>query len=128
MRKRRKQKKWKYYGKIYGYRYSSKPYPVLIPPSPLFFKEVFGMKMWKILAKIDTVNLREKIIEDLEELRRTAHKYATDSSVSPKLREKYMKLETYIAQTLNSILNDYDIAEIKKKLKELRRIAEEMGI
>ncbi|RLE91334.1 MAG: hypothetical protein DRN04_13075 [Thermoprotei archaeon] len=86
--------------------------------------------MLKVLESkpIDTKAVREKMIRNLEQLLDFAHRKATDPELSPKARQSWARLETYIAQTLNSIVNDYDIVSIKKKLEELKKIAEELDL
>jgi len=127
--KRRTKKKWVNY-KIYDSHYITKPYPIggciLTPPSPVSAIST----LLKVLEKpvVDTKAIREKMIRNLEELMDFAHKKSTDPNLSPKARQSWARLEAYIAQTLNSIINDYDIVNIKKKLEELKRLAEELEI
>lgn len=127
--KRRTKKKWSQY-RVYNLSFKTKPYPigehVLTPPSPLSAIS----SMLKVLESkpIDTKAVREKMIRNLEQLLDFAHRKATDPELSPKARQSWARLETYIAQTLNSIVNDYDIVSIKKKLEELKKIAEELDL
>ena len=128
--KRRTRKKWANY-RIYDSKFETKPYPigetVLTPPSPLS-KSIEKMIIVLEHVKVDTKVIREKMIRNLEELMDFAHKKSVDSEISPKARQSWARLEAYIAQTLNSIINDYDIVNIKKKLEELKRIVEETEI
>ncbi|RLC33241.1 MAG: hypothetical protein DRZ76_04550 [Candidatus Nealsonbacteria bacterium] len=87
-----------------------------------------NISVTKFLEKINTEELRERMIEQLRELMDIAHKHSVDEELSVKERQNWARLEAYIAQTLNSIINDYDISNIKKKLNELKKLAEELDL
>jgi len=79
----------------------------------------------KALAGIDTQAKREEAVRKLEELAEMAHKYATDGKLTPSQRLKWARIEAYIYQTINSILREYDQAEIKRRIEELKRMIED---
>jgi len=54
-----------------------------------------------------------------------AHKYATDEKLTAPQRLKWARIEAYIYQTINSILREYDHAQIKKRIEELKQMIED---
>lgn len=80
------------------------------------------------IVGIDTQAKREEAIRRLEELAQMAHKYAVDESLSPSQRLRWARIEAYIYQVVNTVLREYDSAEIKRRIEELRSLIEnELG-
>lgn len=80
------------------------------------------------IVGIDTQAKREEAIRRLEELAQMAHKYAVDESLSPSQRLRWARIEAYIYQVINTVLKEYDSAEIKRRIEELRSLIEnELG-
>ena len=89
-------------------------------------------RFFRVFDDIDTQGKREKNITQLEELAELAHKFAMseseDHKVDVSLRLKWTKVETYIYQTINTIMISYDKVDIRKRLDELKRmIKDELG-
>jgi len=72
--------------------------------------------------QLDTQKIREKLIFDLQTLAEEIHCHATDRRGDGKARREWARLEAYISQTINSIAKQYDVAKIREKLEELRKL------
>jgi len=79
----------------------------------------------RILRTVNTQLEREKAIKRIKQLIETAHKHAMDENLSAAERQKWIRLEAYMHQVLNSILREYDEAKIKEEIKKLRKMVEE---
>ena len=89
-------------------------------------------RFFKVFDKINTQDKREQNIQRLEELAELAHKFAMGKSDDPKVDVyqmlKWTRVETYIYQTINTIMGSYDKIDIKERLDELKRmIQDELG-
>ena len=85
-------------------------------------------RLRRILRALTTINTqakREEATCKLEELATMAHKYATDEKLTAPQRLKWARIEAYIYQTINSILREYDHAQIKKRIEELKQMIED---
>ena len=85
-----------------------------------------------INTEINTQDERQQSINQLKELAERAHKFAMGKSGDPKVDVyqmlKWTKVETYIYQTINTIMGSYDKVDIKKRLEELKKmIQDELG-
>ena len=76
--------------------------------------------------EIDTREVIEKAIKRLMELAEEAHKRATSKYQPTEARQKWVSIEAYIYQTINSLTKTYDSQQVMEKLEELERIVEEL--
>jgi len=68
-----------------------------------------------------TQDIRREIARGLGELYDIALGFAKNDALERKEREKWSRVAAYIAQTLNSILQTYDVMKIEKSIEELRQ-------
>ncbi|MCW4006190.1 MAG: hypothetical protein NWF04_06305 [Candidatus Bathyarchaeota archaeon] len=75
----------------------------------------------------DTQHIRASLIQDLKRLQEIAVNQVV-SKRGPKGKEKqnWAKLAAYISQVINGVARNYDVAQIKSELEELRRVVGEM--
>jgi len=69
--------------------------------------------------EVDTREVIEKAIRNLEELAEEAHKRATSKYLPTEVRQKWARIEAYIYQTINSLAKNYDSQRVLDKLEEL---------
>ena len=74
--------------------------------------------------ELDTKKVIEKAVKNLQELAEVAHERATSKYLPTDVRQKWMKIEVYIYQTMTAIIKDYDAKKVNEKLEELERIVQ----
>ena len=76
------------------------------------------MRKWRQFV---TQKIRREIVRGLGELYEIALRFAKDEALDLREREKWGRLAAYIAQTINTILQTYDVMKIEKSLDELKQ-------
>lgn len=75
--------------------------------------------------EVDSQEIRVRLIHDLEDLMQRAVKQGRGAIKDGKRKTKHMRewsrLATYISQTINSILREYDEKQVKERLEEIEQ-------
>lgn len=79
------------------------------------------LKKCVIFFQIQTQELRVKLISELEKLFNYAKKMAETADNS----EDWVRICTFIAQTINSLAKSYDEVRLNEQMKELEKLIEE---
>lgn len=70
--------------------------------------------------KFNTQKIRKEIARNLGDLHYTAKNFSEEATLKPKERERWTRAATYIAQTINVILNAHDEVAIEKAIHDLK--------
>ncbi|MEM3579290.1 MAG: hypothetical protein QXK47_02360 [Candidatus Bathyarchaeia archaeon] len=79
------------------------------------------LKKCVIFFQIQTQELRVKLIQELEKLFTYSKRMAETADNS----EDWVKICTFIAQTINSLARSYDEVRLNEQMKELEQLIEE---
>jgi len=77
------------------------------------------------IFQLDTQNIRVKLIRRLEELFNLAQANAKAQRLELPQREKWAKVATFIAQTINSLTQAFDERAFDENLKKLETLIEQ---
>ena len=81
-------------------------------------------KEGKIWTRFNTMSIRKDLVRGLGDLYEDAVRFGKNETYSRKEREKWSRLASYIAQTVNSIIESYDKIVIEETLDELMELVE----
>ena len=73
---------------------------------------------------VDAKKIRERALENLQELAEEAHRRATSKYLPTAERQRWARIETYIYQTINGLLKTHDEEEFRERLEELHRVVD----
>ena len=73
---------------------------------------------------VDAKKIRERALENLQELAEEAHRRATSKYLPTAERQRWARIETYIYQTINGLLKTYDEEEFRERLEELYKVVD----
>jgi len=79
----------------------------------------------KRILRVDTRRIREQLLERLEEVFDLACKNAKSEGLGLPEREKWSRVASYVAQTINSVASGFDEQQIAKRIDVLERIVDE---
>ena len=81
------------------------------------FREIRKIKWHQFI----TQKIRREIVRGLGELYEIALNFAKNEVLDLRERERWSRIAAYIAQTINAILQTYDIMKIEKSIDELKQ-------
>ena len=79
----------------------------------------------RTIVKIDTQQLRGKLLKSLNELYDLACGLAKNRNIDLSLRNKWVRVAAYCAQTIESLAKGFDERQIDEDLDELERLVNE---
>jgi hypothetical protein len=79
----------------------------------------------KRILKLNTQQIRFKVIKKLEEMFDCAHALSRSRRLDLRERERWAKVAAYIAQTINGLTTEFDERKVDRELAELERLVNE---
>ena len=77
------------------------------------------------IFKLDMQKIRSDLLTNLHELFHLAYAHANNRALDDNIREKWMRVAGYIAQTIETVIRGYHETEIDENLKVLERLVDE---